>query len=127
MAKAKDYKELRVWQKGIEIADKTYTITDGFPKSELYSLSGQMRKACVSIPSNIAEGFARFHSREYKQFLYIALGSCAELDTQFVIAGRRGYLTKEKLEEIAETLNHESRMLTSLINKLYEKQETRDG
>jgi len=118
--KVKDYKDLKVWQKGIEIADKIWAVTEDFPKSELYGLAGQMRRASVSIPSNIAEGFARQHSREYKQFLHIALGSCAELDTQLIIASRRNYLTKVKLEELAEDINHESRMLASLINKLNE-------
>jgi len=72
----------------------------------------------VSIPSNIAEGFVRHHSKEYKQFLYISLGSCAELDTQLIIANRRNFLTMEKLEELAEDINHESRMIASLISKL---------
>jgi len=116
--KVKDYKDLKVWQKGIEIVDKIYSITDGFPKSELYGLVSQMTRASVRIPSNVAEGFARHHTKEYKQFLYISLGSCAELDTQLVIANRRKYITKEKLEELAEDINHESRMLVSLINKL---------
>jgi four helix bundle protein len=116
--KVKDYKDLRVWQKGIEIVDKIYSMTNSFPKDELYGLVSQMRKAAVSIPSNIAEGFARQHNKEYKQFLYISLGSCAELDTQLIIAHRRDYITKKKLEELVEDINHESRMLVSLIDKL---------
>ena len=116
--KVRDYKDLKVWQKGIEITDKIYSITDRFPKSELYGLTAQMRKASVSIPSNIAEGFARHHSKEYRQFLYISLGSCAELDTQLIIANRRNFIAKEKLDELAEDINHESRMLASLINKI---------
>jgi len=116
--KVKDYKDLKVWQKGIEIVDKIYTITAKFPKEEVYGLVLQMRKAAVSIPSNIAEGFVRHHSKEYKQFLYISLGSCAELDTQFIISHRRKYITKEELEELTEDINHESRMLVNLINKI---------
>ena len=116
--KVKDYKDLKVWQKGIEIVDKIYTITAKFPKEEVYGLVLQMRKADVSIPSNIAEGFVRHHSKEYKQFLYISLGSCAELDTQLIISNRRKYITKEELEELTEDINHESRMLVSLINKI---------
>jgi four helix bundle protein len=116
--KVKDYKDLRVWQKGIEIVDKIYLITDSFPRDELYGLVAQMRKAAVSIPSNVAEGFVRHHTKEYKQFLYISLGSCAELDTQVVIAHRRNYIPEKKLEELAEDINHETRMLVSLINKL---------
>lgn len=116
--KVKDYKDLKVWQKGIEIVDKIYSITDKFPKNELYGLTAQMRKASVSIPSNIAEGFVRHHTKEYRQFLYISSGSCAELDTQLVITNRRNYITKEKLEELTEDINHEARMIVSLINKL---------
>lgn len=116
--KVKDYKDLIVWQKGIEIADEIYTITDAFPASELYGLTGQIRRASVSVPSNIAEGFVRNYSKEYKQFLYIALGSCAELDTQIIIAYKRNYIAKAKMEELAEVINHESRMLSSLIGKI---------
>lgn len=116
--KVKDYKDLKVWQKGIEIVDKIYAVTAGFPKDELYGLVTQMRKAAVSIPSNIAEGFVGHHTKEYKQFLHISLGSCAELDTQLIIADRREYLRSEDLEELAEDINHETRMLVSLINKL---------
>jgi len=76
---AKDYKDLTVWQKGIEIVDKIYLITDKFPRYEIYGLTSQMRSAAVSIPSNVAEGFARRHAKEYKHFLYVALGSCAEV------------------------------------------------
>lgn len=116
--KVKDYKDLKIWQKGIEIADKIYSITDGFPKSELYGLVSQMRKASVSISSNIAEGFVRNHNKEYKQFLYISLGSCAELDTQLIISHKRNYVTNKDLEYLAEEINHESRMIVSLIKKL---------
>jgi len=103
---------------GIEIVDKVYSITDSFPKDELYALTSQMRRAAVSIPSNIAEGFARRHTKEYKQFLSISLGSCAELNTQLIIAHRRNYVIKEKLDELSEAIDHEARMLATLINKL---------
>ncbi len=118
MMKVKDYKDLKIWQKGIDIADKIYSVTETFPRSELYCLYSQMRKASVSIPSNIAEGFVRHHSKEYKQFLYISLGSCSELETQLIIANKRNYITKKKLEELSEDINHESRMIVSLINKI---------
>jgi four helix bundle protein len=114
----KDYRQLKVWQKGIEIVDRVYTLTDNFPREELYGLTTQMRRAGVSIPSNIAEGFVRGSSREYRHFLYISLGSCAELDTQSVIANRRRYITNDELNDLAEDLDHEARMLTSLINRV---------
>jgi four helix bundle protein len=79
--KIKDYKDLKVWQLGIEIVDKIYLVTESFPKDEQYGLISQMRRAAVSIPSNIAEGFVRNYTKEYKQFLYVSLGSCAELET----------------------------------------------
>ena len=116
--KVKDYKDLKICQKGIEIVDQIYAITNSFPKDELYGLVNQMRKAAVSIPSNIAEGFARNHNKEYKQFLYISLGSCAELDTQLIISHRRNYVTDKDLEFLAEEINHESRMIMSLIKRL---------
>jgi four helix bundle protein len=116
--KVSDYKQLKVWQKGIEIVDRVYTLTDKFPRGELYGLTLQMRKAAVSIPSNIAEGFVRGHAKEYRQFLYISLGACAELDTQSIIAHRRRYMTDTDLKELAEDLDHESRMLTNLIGRV---------
>jgi four helix bundle protein len=118
MAAVRDYKELKVWQKGIDIVDKVYKLCEKFPKEELYGLTSQMRKASVSIPSNIAEGFMRGHTNEYRQFLRVSMGSCAELDTQAIIANRRNYITKQELDELAEDLNHESRMLMNLIKTL---------
>ncbi len=116
--KVKDYKDLKVWQKGIEIVDTVYLLTAKFPREEIYGLTMQMRKASVSIPSNISEGFVRGHNKEYRHFLEISLGSCAELDTQSIIAHRRKYITDNELAELAELLNHEMRMLINLINKL---------
>jgi len=83
--KIKNFQDLRIWQKGIEVVKDIYILTKKFPKEELYGLTSQMRRSAVSIPSNIAEGFRRYHNKEYKQFLYIALGSCAELETQIII------------------------------------------
>lgn len=77
-----------------------------------------MQRSSVSIPSNIAEGFNRFHNKEYKQFLYVALGSCAELETQIEIAAELEYLDEGKKAFLLEKLDHESRMLKSLIRKL---------
>jgi len=116
--KVKDYKDLKVWQKGIEIVDKVYALTSKFPREELYGLTLQTRKASVSIPSNISEGFVRGHSKKYRHFLEISLGSCAELDTQSIITHKRKYITDKELAELAEDINHEIRMLINLINKL---------
>jgi len=113
--KVKDYKELKVWQQGIEIVDKIYLITDNFPKDELYGLTNQMRRSALSIPSNISEGFVRNHSKEYIQFLYISLGSCAELETQLIIAKKRNYVAPDNFEVLIKALNYETRMLVSMI------------
>jgi four helix bundle protein len=117
----KSFKDLEVWRKGIEIVDLVYDITLGFPQREQYALSSQMQRSAVSIPSNIAEGFCRQHTREYLQFCHIALGSCAELDTQLVIARRRKYLSQERFFNIEEGIDHESRMLMRLIKRLKNK------
>ena len=119
--KVKSYKELNIWKKGIEIAERVYVITEDFPQKELYGLSFQMQRSAISISSNIAEGFSRGHTAEYKQFLRIALGSCAELDTQLVIAHRRNYTTQEKIMNLQEDLDHECRMIMNLIKSLNKK------
>jgi four helix bundle protein len=112
------YKELNIWKKGIEIVERIYSMTEKFPQKELYSLTSHMQRSAISIPSNIAEGFARGHTAEYRQFLRTALGSCAELDTQLVIAHRRNYITDVESLELQENLDHESRMIMNLIKSL---------
>lgn len=116
--KIKSYRELDVWKKGIEIVDLVYKVTNKFPREERYGLAAHMQRTAVSIPSNIAEGFSRQHTKEYQQFCYIALGSCAELETQLIIAQRRKYLSNEDFTKLEEYLDHESRMLRNLIKSL---------
>lgn len=113
-----DYKDLQVWQKGIEVVKEIYTITTQFPKNELFGLISQMRRSAVSIPSNIAEGWMRQHTNEYIQFIYHALGSCGELDTQLIIANSLGYLNDDSLKDLSEKINHIIRMLRNLIKGL---------
>jgi len=84
--KTQSYKDLIVWQKSYKLVLEVYKITQGFPKTEVYGLSQQMRKAAVSIPSNIAEGYGRKHKAEYNQFLSIAYGSLLELETQYLLS-----------------------------------------
>jgi four helix bundle protein len=115
------YKQLEVWKKGIEIVEAIYKVSKSFPNEEKYGLASQMQRAAVSIPSNIAEGHSRGHRREYQRFCQIALGACAELETQLTIASRLSYLSKGDLAGLEECLNHESRMLVKLINKLNPK------
>lgn len=116
--KVKSYKELNVWKKGIEIVEHVYEITENFPQKELYVLTSQMQRSAISIPSNIAEGFVRGHTAEYRQFLRIALGSCAELDTQLIIAHKRNYTTQMATINLQEELDHESRIIMNLIKNL---------
>ncbi len=118
MEKIKNFKELRIWQKGIEIVKDVYSMTKDFPKEELYGLTSQMRRSAISIPSNIAEGFKRFHDKEYKQFLHITLGSAAELETQIIISKELNFIDQEKLDNILEKLDHLAKMISSLLNKI---------
>ena len=100
------------------MAEVVYKLTESFPKSEMYGLTAQMRRSAISIPSNIAEGFVRQHDKEYKQFLYIAFGSCAELETQFTITKRLKFSTDEKINKILDELIYLSKMIMSLIKCL---------
>jgi len=97
--KTKSFKDLIVWQKSYELVLEIYKITGRFPKSEIYGLSQQMRRAAVSIPSNIAEGYGRKHKTEYNQFLSIAYGSLLELETQFLLAMDLNYISKNQTIE----------------------------
>lgn len=107
-----------VWKKSIELVASIYKITSSFPKEELYGLTSQIRRAAVSLPSNIAEGAARNHVNEFRQFLYIALASGAELETQLIIAKMLGFITDEKSQELINELNSISRMLQGLIKSI---------
>jgi len=112
------YKELDIWKHGIEIVSLVFDATDSFPSEQKFILSSQMQKAAISIPSNIAEGFARQYKNEFKQFLYISLGSCSELETQLIITNRRNYISKEQFSNLEKSLDSESKMLMSLIKKV---------
>ena len=90
-----NHKNLKVWEKAIDLAEEIYKITKEFPKEELYGIVSQIRRAAVSISANIAEGAARNSNKEYIQFLYIALGSLSELETELIISNRVGYLKNE--------------------------------
>lgn len=93
-----DYKELAAWQKSMALVEEVYLCTRDFPKEELYGLTGQIRRAAVSIPSNLAEGASRASSKEFLQFLHIARGSSSELETQLLLAEKIGYLSvRQKL------------------------------
>ena len=111
----KSYKELKAWQLSIEIVTDVYRITKTFPQEELFSLTNQIRRAVVSIPSNLAEGHYRQGSKEFAQFVQIAFGSLAEVETQLYIARKLDYLTDNQYQLTADKLDHLSRMLNKLI------------
>ena len=90
------YRDLNVWQNGMDLVEDVYKITANFPKEEKYGLTSQLRRCSVSIPSNIAEGFMRKSTKEYIQFLYISLDSLGELDTQIEIAVRLSFIERQK-------------------------------
>jgi len=116
--KIKSFKDLKIWERSVELVKAIYDLTKTFPKEELYGLASQIRRAAVSVPSNIAEGFARYHNKEYKQFLYTSLGSCAELSTQLIIAERLNYLDNEKADILFGEIEEISKMTMALIKKL---------
>ena len=114
--KTKSFKDLVVWQKSYKLVLEIYKMTEGFPKTEIYGLSQQMRRASVSIPSNIAEGYGRKHKAEYEQFLSIAYGSLLEVETQYSLAVDLKYVSKC---EIVETLLKEvGAMLYRMLNPI---------
>ena len=118
MDKMTSHKDLNVWQKAIDLVVLIYQITKSFPKEELYALTNQMRRCASSIPANIAEGSGRRNIGEFRQFLHIALGSAAELETYLVISEKLGYLTNDAKEDATNLLNEIMRMLVGLIRKL---------
>ena len=117
----KTHKDLNVWKRAIAFVTYIYKTTEKFPKSELYGLSSQLRRAAVSIPSNIAEGAARNHDKEFLQFLYIALSSSVEVETQLIISHNLGFITKSELEELIEELDTIGKMIQGLIKSIKNK------
>ena len=111
--KTKSFKDLIVWQKSYKLVLEIYKVTTDFPKFEVYGLSQQMRRASVSIPSNIAEGYGRKHNAEYKQFLSIAYGSLLELETQFLLAIDLKYISEN--QTIENLLIEVGRMLYRML------------
>jgi four helix bundle protein len=116
----KSYKELIVWQKAYELTLLVYKETEKFPKSEIFGLSSQLRRATVSIVSNIAEGYQRQHGGEYIQFLSIAFGSCAEVETQLLLCKDICYLSASNFIVLNNLLTEVGKMLYALITKIKE-------
>ncbi len=117
-SKIQSYRDLRVWQKGMEIAESCYVITREFPKEEMYGQISQIRRAAVSIPANIAEGYGREYRAEYVQFLRIAQGSLKELETHLILSVRVQIATDKAVNPILNECESLGRMLRSLIRSL---------
>ena len=118
MTYIKSYKELIVWQKSIRLVKEVFILTDSFPKSELYGLTSQMRRAAISIPSNIAEGYGRKSPKEYAQFYSISYGSVLELETQLIIAQELQFTDPKKFDTVEALLEEVARMLNSMTIKM---------
>ena len=114
----KSFRDLRVWQAGMDLVEHVYHLTHTFPTHEMYGLTSQIRRAAVSIPSNIAEGHTREHSKEYLHHLSMAQASLAELETQIEIATRLKYLSAEQLSHALEQTASLGRQLYALRNAL---------
>ena len=114
----KPHKNLDVWKKSLDLVEIIYRLAELFPKSEIYGLTNQMRRAVISVPSNIAEGAARKTKKEFIQFLHMAQGSLSELDTQIEIAKRLGYSSEDQSKTLFEIMQDVDRMLSGLIKSL---------
>ena len=112
------HRKLDVWNEAMDLVVTLYEITGAFPKTEKYALADQLRRAAVSIPSNIAEGAARQTKKEFVQFLHIAQGSASEIDTQLEVAHRLNYISDEAKREVDARLDAIGRMLTGLIRSV---------
>jgi four helix bundle protein len=110
--------DLEVWKRSIKLVTDVYKLTSSFPKQEIYGLTSQIRRSAVSIPSNIAEGAARRSKTEFRQFLYVALGSASELETQFIIAKELSFIEEDIVTILLKEINSISKMLLGLIKSL---------
>jgi len=122
MVQVNSYKDLKVWQKSMDLVTEIYNLTEKFPKSETYGLIAQMQRSAVAIPSNIAEGQKRNYSKEFLQFLYISYGLGAELETQLEICKRLPKLKNLEYNKAEQLFNEVMKMLNVLISSLKKKQ-----
>ena len=114
----KDFRSLKVWEKAHLLTLKIYKVTEKFPREELYGLTSQIRRACVSIPTNIAEGCVRSSDADFSRFIYIALGSTSELEYLMMLAMDLNFIKTELHTELNNEINEIKKMLISMIKKL---------
>ena len=112
------YKELKVWQKARVLVKEIYKVTPKFPKEEVYGLTSQIKRSCISIPSNIAEGAGRKSQNDFLRFLDIANGSAFELETQIILAFDLEFISKKELDSIIDDVTEIQKMIYGLKNKL---------
>jgi four helix bundle protein len=120
-SKILSYRDLEVWKNGVKLAKDIYRLTETFPNHELYALTSQLRRASVSVSSNIAEGFVRNSTKDFVRFLYISLGSLAEIETQIEIAKELNYTENNKTEALENFIEIQTKQLRSFINALKRK------
>lgn len=114
----KSYRDLEVWQKSMRLAEKIYQVTQNFPSEERFGLTNQLRRAAVSVPSNLAEGHARFGAGEFSRFISIAMGSVAELETQILLSTDLGYIDGAIADELLAELDGIGKMLRGLAKSI---------
>jgi four helix bundle protein len=115
------YRQLRVWQLGMQLAKDVYLLTQGFPKHEVYGLSSQVQRSAVSIPANLAEGHTRESTKDFLRYISIAQGSLAETETHLLLAESLNYATSDQIAAILEKCAEERKMLGALRRRLREK------
>jgi four helix bundle protein len=121
----KSFKELTVWQKAYQLCLMIYRVTKGFPREEIYGLTSQMRRAALSIPCNIAEGYGRKTTPDYLRSLYIAYGSVCELETQILLSVDLEYIRGQGIAALQDNIDEVERMLKALIKSLETKRSSR--
>ena len=121
----KNFKELTVWQKAYQLCLMVYRLTKGYPKEEIYGLTSQMRRAALSVPCNIAEGYGRRTTPDYLRSLYIAYGSVCELETQILLSVDLDYIRGQGMATLQDNIGEVERMLKALIKSLENKRSSR--
>jgi four helix bundle protein len=118
MSEIKTYKDLLIWQKGVEIVKEVYFLCKEIPSDELFGLQSQIKRSSISIPSNIAEGWGRNYTKNYLQFLRYSRGSLLELETQIIIAKELNFISTESFNKIQDLITEESKMLNAFIKSI---------